>query len=86
MTNNEIILEYKVLNNLELDMPLHTYEKWKSLGYQVKKGEKSQHKITIWKHTSKKVVNEDGEEVNKSKCFPKLSAFFTLEQVEKIKA
>lgn len=84
MTNNEIIATYKMLNNINIDTPLHTYAKWKELGYQVKKGEKSQHKITIWKHTTKKVVDANNEEIDKSKCFPKTSAFFTLEQVEKI--
>jgi len=85
MTNTEIILQYMVQNDLDPEkVTLHTYETWKKLGYQVKRGEKSQHKITIWKYSSKKVEDEDGEEVQKGRCFPKLSAFFTQDQVEKI--
>ena len=39
MTNTAIILEYMLVNNLDPDkVVLHTYQTWKKLGYQVKKG------------------------------------------------
>jgi len=60
--------------------PIHTYQTWKGLGYQVQKGQKAVTKLTIWKHTSKK-DDETGEE--KSKMFMKTAAFFSLSQVEK---
>lgn len=42
MTNTAIILGYMQLNNLDTTkIILHTYAQWKKLGYQVKKGEKS---------------------------------------------
>ena len=87
MKNTAIILEYMLVNNLDPDkVVLHTYQTWKKLGYQVKKGEKSEHKIPVWKPSTKKVENEDGEkeEVDNGRYFLKLSAFFTQEQVERI--
>ena len=33
---------------------IHTFEGWKERGYCVRKGEKSDIKITIWKHSTKK--------------------------------
>ena len=58
MTNTAIILGYMQLNNLDPDkIVLHTYSQWKKLGYQVKKGEKSAHKISVWKRSTKKVEN-----------------------------
>ena len=87
MTNTAIILSYMQLNNLDPNkIVLHTYAQWKKLGYQVKKGEKSEHKISIWRRSTKKVENEEGEkeEVDNGRYFLKLSSFFTQEQVERI--
>ena len=64
--------------------PIHTYQMWKSLGYQVQKGQKAVAQFTIWKHASKVVENEDGEEKQKSSMFMKKASFFKLSQVEKI--
>lgn len=69
---------------------IHTYNAWKSLGYQVKKGEKAVAKFPIWKFSSKKQKNEETGETEevadnlRGHCFMKVSAFFTDEQVEKI--
>ena len=83
---------------VELPEEIHTYNGWKARGYQVKKGEKSSIKFTIWKHTTKMLktdtgnaeldkanamVNEQGGQTN---MFMKMSAFFTPAQVEPIKA
>ena len=89
MTNTAIILNYMQLNNLDPNkVILHTYATWKKLGYQVKKGEKSEHKIPVWKPSTKKVEveNEDGtkEEKTNGRYFIKTSSFFTQEQVERI--
>lgn len=76
----------------EIEVPedIHTFNGWKERGYSVKKGEKSQIKISIWKYTVKKIEteNKDGnaEESEQSKMFMKLSAFFTPSQVEPMKA
>lgn len=70
----------------ELEVPeaIHTYQAWKSLGFQVKSGQKAIAKFPIWKYTSKKAKNEDGEEVEKGKMYLKTSAFFSRSQVDKI--
>lgn len=76
-------------NIIELPEEIHTFAKWKELGYSVKKGEKSKIKFEIWKYTAKKheIQNRDGstDEIETGHCFLKMSAFFTAEQVEKIK-
>lgn len=67
---------------------IHTYATWKSLGFQVKKGEKAVAKIQIWKYTSKTVEIEDKDGNTKteehSKTFLKIAAFFSASQVEAI--
>lgn len=62
--------------------PIHTYNGWKELGYQVKKGEHAKAAFTIWKYTEKK--DEESGEVKSSKCFPKKAFWFTFDQVEKV--
>lgn len=85
VTNAMIIKSYKIAHNISC--PIHTYAKWRELGYQVKRGEKSMHKITIWKCVAKvKHNDEDDADYESSKLFMKTSAFFTINQVEPIKA
>ena len=97
MTNAEIIgrtslqlAKQGVLKMIEIDgvlmpEPIHTFNGWKERGYSVKKGEKSKIKFPIWKHTSK-TVEKDGKEEETNSMFTKVSAFFTFDQVEPIKA
>lgn len=87
MNNASIILGYMQLNGLDPNkVILHTYATWKNLGYRVKTGEKSAHKIPVWRRSIKKIENEEGEneEVDNGRYFLKESAFFTQEQVEVI--
>lgn len=63
---------------------IHTYAIWKSLGYQVRKGEKAKASFTIWKCVAGKKNEEESEEVPENKMFMKKAHFFTLDQVEKI--
>ena len=77
--------------HLELPEEIHTFNGWKARGYQVKKGEKSEIKFPIWKHTTKKPKTSTGEDNqdeqgSKAEMFMKVSAFFTIAQVEPIKA
>ena len=73
--------------------PIHTYQVWKKLGYQVKKGETAIAKFQIWKCVNNKKQAEEEAE-NKEEIeqkgrkffFKKMSAFFTDAQVEKIVA
>lgn len=66
--------------------PIHTFAGWKALGFSVKKGERSEIKFPIWKHTSKTKKNEEGEEEKSENLFMTTAAFFTAAQVERIKA
>ena len=65
---------------------IHTFEAWKERGFGVRKGEKSDIKITIWKHRTKKVKEKDGEETENSAMFLKESAFFRRSQVDEMTA
>lgn len=83
---------------VELPEEIHTFNGWKERGYQVRKGEKSKIKFAIWKHTTKMLDTNTGnaendkmnqqinEQGGKTNMFMKMSAFFTFEQVEPIKA
>ena len=77
-------IEDKDGNKKEIELPevIHTYAAWKSIGYQVKKGQKAKAAFTIWKYTESKKQND--EEEAEGKMFMKLSHFFTKDQVEKI--
>ena len=59
----------------------HTYEHWKSLGFQVKKGEHADLKLSIWKQGKAKEA-EDGSTIP-GRMFMKTAAFFGVGQVEK---
>lgn len=62
---------------------IHTYQVWKELGYQVKKGEKAKASFTIWKHVKPKKKDEKDEEPE-AKMFMTKASFFTIDQTEKI--
>ncbi len=87
-TGEMIVYEDGNGNKKEIEMPepIHTYQKWQELGYQVRKDEKAIAKFPVWKYTNKKKKEESEEEAqSKGYCFMKMSAFFTNEQVEEIK-
>ena len=87
-TGEKIVVEQGDGTKKELDVPeeIHTYQTWKRLGYQVRRGQKAVAKFPIWKHTTKKLdeVDEEGNEKTKSSMFLKTSAFFKMSQVERI--
>lgn len=65
--------------------PIHTYQTWKALGYQVKKGEKNIAAFTIWKaHTKKNDEEADADEKEETRLFMKTAHFFKISQCEKI--
>ena len=84
-TNKDIIASYKAANNIPLTAPLYTYAAWMAQGYRVRKGEKCRHRVTLWKHTEKK-IEQEGQERTVGRCFHKTMSLFTSEQVEKITA
>jgi len=79
MCNAEIIHNAQMLAGVFEEC--HTYGRWKSMGYQVKRGSKALFKATIWKYTSKKNIETDDEE---SRMFMKTASFFGRSQVERI--
>lgn len=80
MSNAEIIHAAQVLHNVTEEC--HTYGKWKSMGYQVKRGSKALFKCAIWKYTRKKNMETGDDE---SHMFMKTASFFGRSQVEKIR-
>lgn len=86
-TGEKMVVKDSEGNEQELDIPeqIHTYQRWKSLGYQVRRGQKAIAQFPIWKYTSKKTKEMSEEEAQEGGyCFMKLSSFFKAEQVERI--
>lgn len=85
MTNIEIVsmawAELVSNGTISESEKIHTFAKWRELGYSVKRGEKCIVKLTIWKHTSR--TNKETQE-EESRMFMKTAAFFSTSQVEKI--
>lgn len=75
---------------MEMPEEIHTYNRWKQLGYQVQKGEKSKIKFNVWHYrTGRRGTEADGEENVENrggKCYMQLTAFFTMDQVKRIEA
>lgn len=77
-------------HTIEEPEPLHTFQKWKELGYIVKKGEHAKAAFTIWKAGKGKkeaeaAADADGDNTPEGvKMFMKKAFFFTFDQVEKI--
>ena len=102
MTNLQIIAAAAIASGLYTEeqveacfasghqLPLHTFNEWKRLGFTVKKGEKAALKVDIWKKSNKKITaeNENGDEIEAEtgRFYKKLSHFFTFDQVERLPA
>ena len=96
MTNTEIIARESVANGIYtkeqveslisnfIDLGLHTYQEWKRLGYQVKKGEKAIFKTKLWRYkNAKKSVDDEEEE---SYYYLTNAYIFSRNQVERLEA
>lgn len=83
-TGKTIVLEMQNGSKKEMPEPepIHTYNGWKELGYQVKKGEHAKAQFPIWKYKGQK-NEETGEEEN-GKCYQRKAFWFTFDQVEKV--
>lgn len=85
------ILKAELPDGAVIEVPeieeIHTFAKWKALGFSVKKGEHAIAKFPIWKQGKGKTEKDDnGEEVAKAgRMFLKQSFFFTRAQVEAVK-
>lgn len=88
ITNAKIIESYKAENGIPMEKPLFTYAVWKSMGYQVKKGEASRHRVQLWEYTpGKKAADTEAQEAPQGKgnrCFMKTMCLFEESQVTKI--
>lgn len=78
---------------IELPETIHTYQTWKQLGFQVKKGSKAVAQFPVWKYVGgvkkleEKEVHDDldiEQSEYKGHCFMKVASFFTREQVEEV--
>lgn len=72
-------------NKIPMPEAIHTFAKWKQLGYIVKKGEKAKAQFLIWKNTKYEKENEEGKKEEHERMFMKKASFFTIDQVEGIK-
>lgn len=77
---------------LDIPEPIHTYQTWKKLGYQVQKGEKAIAQFPIWKFINGKLKEEevrDDVDVDKNQnekgyCRLKTANFFKASQVKEV--
>lgn len=71
------LMKAGVLQEIDgLPETIHTYEKWKELGYQVRKGEHAIAKFPVWTYVPMK--QKDDGTVSKSKMYMKNSSFFQV--------
>lgn len=69
---------------------IHTFQRWKELGYQVRKGEHAIAAFSIWKYTSKAKgkSEEEAQAANDENdggfCFMKRAFWFSASQVDAI--
>ena len=70
-------------NEVQFQEPeaIHTFQKWKALGFKVKKGERAIARFPIWKYSNNS--KEEEEENGRGYCYMKNSCFFSQSQVEK---
>lgn len=83
-TGRTITVEDENGEKMEIPEPeaIHTYQAWKHLGFQVKRGQKAKASFLIWKHTVKRAKQEQDED--EEKMFMTKAFFFTFDQVEPI--
>lgn len=88
ITNNQIVaaawLELVTAGVISEKEDIHTFDYWRKSGYTVKRGEKAITALMIWKHGTKKQVDENGNETETGSMFMKKAYFFSTNQVEKI--
>lgn len=89
MTNEQIIKNARVSlvknGTIKADEEIHTYNKWKELGYQVVRGQKAICKLAIWKPFIKRVWKDDEDFPEEQKrMMMQTAAFFSRSQVEAI--
>lgn len=84
MTNEQIIQNTKKMLGMGEFEPLHTFQKWKEMGFKVKKGEHAVTCTKLWKPKTKKYTDTNGEEKVENNFFLARAYLFKLNQVERI--
>lgn len=87
MNNKQIISAARAMNGITEEA--HTYNHWRALGYQVRKGEHAAFKTTIWKYADGKPASDTDDGANETsggRMFMKSAYFFTRSQVDPITA
>ena len=79
MSNAEILRSERALRGIEEEC--HTYDRWKRMGYQVRRGSKALFACMIWKCVTKTDA-ESGEQ--SSRMFMHKAWFFGRSQVDAI--
>lgn len=74
ITNKEIISLEMATRGIEEEV--HTFAMWKSLGYQVKRGEKALFQTMLWKMKKGKKQDDNNEEQQDDKEVKKYNNFF----------
>ena len=94
MTNEKIIFDAAVASGIFTEaeamgyiasgrrLPLHTYQEWRRMGYQVKQGERAALTVVLWKYRSE-TVEINGQEVESGDCYRTTAHLFTAAQVKK---
>lgn len=85
MTNAEIIASE--CGKRGITEEVHTFARWKQLGYKVKSGEHALFSTQLWKQCSRKkrqTVDEDADESSNVGCYLCKSYLFGQSQVEKM--
>lgn len=88
MSNEQLITLAKAAHGIAEEA--HTYARWRSMGYQVRKGEHAAFSATIWKYAPGKGAAENEAPANEgdapanegARMFLKKAHFFTASQVD----
>lgn len=101
MTNSQIIVTEALSSGLfteeevqkyaekGMEIPLHSFAKWKALGFRVKKGEHARIVTRLWKFKDKSKESDESDTANmdvdgegNDSYYKAKTYLFTLEQVE----
>ena len=69
-------------------LPLHTYQEWRRMGYQVKAGEKAALVVNLWRYTKSAGKDAEGNEMEAAEehAYMAKAHLFTAGQAKKAEA
>lgn len=85
----DVVNEDGSTEKLEIPEEIHTFNAWKQRGFIVRKGEHAVASFPIWKYVTRKNTPDEPLEAAEAEngfCRMKLSHFFTVRQVEPLRA